>query len=240
MFDWASAYRQILVRQADLPILGFRHRGKFYAGIHAPYAQQHCWIINTFVDGLEACHFAENFFLVCCVLRDADAARRKQPAHEVTKDLKIEVPADKGVQRDLQLIFLGVAMYNHRLQLSIPKDNVDAALELFRDFLQSKSVTFTELQKVLSQRNWMCAVLPAGRTFIGLLALLRNQNAMCKKHRRTKARLRFRIGWSARKDIKWRILALENTPAQAYFEKSLPEKAIDCHVECDATEHLQK
>jgi len=136
----------------------------------------------------------------------------------------------------LQILFLGLGVDSHACVLSIPPDKVAAAITLFREFISAKRVTITDLQRVLGKQNWMCAVIPAGKTFMGrLLAFLRHQNTLRKAKRRSKRRHSFRVGKEARKDIEWWIHALESLPARAFFRETLPERDIDCHIECDAS-----
>lgn len=249
--DWASAYRQILVRPADLHLLGFQHRGNFYVdtrlpcglrsstGIHARYPKQHCWVLTTFVRGLHACHFADDLFLMPGVLSEAERAfARKKAADNLTRTLRIETRRDKKTDGERQLVFLGIHLDSHLFEMSMPQENVDAALELFRDYLRQKQVTITDVQRVFGKQNWMCAVVAAGKTFTGRsLALLRHQNAPRKKNKRAEARHHFRVGASAKKDVEWWIQALSELPARSYFEEALPERSIDFHIECDAFEH---
>lgn len=106
------------------------------AGIHARYVWQHCWILNTFVRGLQASHFADDFSLVPGTLRSAEqTAARKAEADRLTKTLRIETRADKNVDGELSLVFLWIRIDSHTLKLSLPREKVENALEVFGEFL---------------------------------------------------------------------------------------------------------
>lgn len=121
--DWKSAYRQILVRPEDLHLLGFFFEGAFYvdtrlpfglrssAGIHGRYAELLTWIYERHVEGLRACNFADDHFLVTGhSLVPAEARIRKDKADEITGDLGVEAKDEKGVDNAVIMVFVGVGI----------------------------------------------------------------------------------------------------------------------------------
>ncbi len=247
--DWKSAYRQILVRLADLELLGFHHRGKFYidtrlpfglrtsAAIHDRYARQHTELIRLVCDIERIVRFADDNLFVFEPTHD-DAVFALATADELSRRLGVDISdaPEKRVGPVTRIRFLGVMLDTIRWEASIPADKLGDILYRLRLFSVKRTCTVLELESLIGSLNWCCIVYVAGRTFLSrMIALLRLKNNKRLRNGTRKARTHLRIDASARKDIAWWIRAIETSGGRSFFLEATWSSAIDMHVACDAS-----
>ena len=81
-------------------------------------------------------------------------------------ELGFTLSSHKAVPPCQDLVFLGIRFDTVRLTLSLPRDKLSDLHIMIKSFLQKKTVSKRELQRLIGKLNWACRVVYGGRTFL--------------------------------------------------------------------------
>jgi hypothetical protein len=173
--DIKAAFRIIPVRPQDYHLLGFKWRGNYYVDKCLPMGcSSSCAIFETFSTALEwiisrqegdfaVLHILDDFLFVAYTWHSCMQILDK--FLQICQDIGVPIAPEKTMGPLTALPFAGIDLDTVAMRASIPQDKIDKALHLIHEFLQRKSVTLKQIQKLTGLLNWMCGVIVTGRAF---------------------------------------------------------------------------
>jgi hypothetical protein len=188
--DIKSAFKHIPVRTADVPLLGFQWRGKYYFELTLPFGLRSApglydrlgaaleWLMNQY-DGTELnARFVDDFLFG--VSRESDPDTAIDHFIALCAALGIQLSHDKIIRGATQCIYLGIEIDTIRQEARLPTHKLQDLCNLLRSWQQKQKATLLELQQLAGKLAWSAAVIPPGITYIQhiyrLMARLRSKH----------------------------------------------------------------
>lgn len=206
--DVEAAYKQVPVRPADWPLLGFTWKGKYYFEVTLPFGlRSSCRLWELYATALHyfierhigvdmVVHYIDDFLMV---FRTKEEAESKLAATlRMCAALRIPMAEDKN-ELAQRLVFLGIILDTLTMTAALDPRKLE---ELVRDLSVWEArdrATLKERQSLTGSLNWALQVVRAGRPF--LQRLLREQKNISS--RRLRAEVQIPLTEEERKDIRW-------------------------------------
>lgn len=218
--DVEAAYKQVPVRREDWPLLGFKWLNHWYYERVLPFglrsscrlwemyatALHHLLETVLSVEGDPQCllrviiHYVDDFLLVAPTKELAGALLAAALA--LCNMLGLPMAADKTEGPAQRLTFLGIELDSLAMEARLPADKLQSLRALLADWAIRPHASVKELQSLIGQLNFACAVVRPGRYFLrGLIAHMRQIDKVCKGRQGRNAP--FPISRSARADVFW-------------------------------------
>ena len=174
--DLKSAYRVIPIHPDDTPLLGVKWNSSVLLDKALPFGLRSApKIFSAFADALAwvtlqlgvdtQIHYLDDFFIAGppgSPLCDQSYHRFLQ----CCQMLGVPVATDKLVPPTTTLIFLGIEVDSHNLQLRLPPDKLHRIQTLISSWQGKRSCKKRELQSLLGHLNHASKVVKPGRSFL--------------------------------------------------------------------------
>ena len=173
--DVEAAYKQVPVRRADWPLLGFKWQGSYYYERVLPFGlKSSCRIWDWYAAALHyfferegvgtVIHYIDDFLFV--VKGDAQATHLRDVALSLCVQLGIPMAASKTEGPTACLTFLGIELDTLRMRARLPDERLAALQQLTLDWRSKSSATVKELQSLAGTLQFAASVVRPGRFFL--------------------------------------------------------------------------
>ena len=113
---------------------------------------------------------------------------------ETCKELGIPVAVHKCMGPTTYLVFLGILIDTHKMEISLPEENLEQLKEILAAWKDRKDCTKRELQSLIGHLQHAATVVRPGRRFIqSMISLL---HVAHKPHHHIRLNTSFRAAWS--------------------------------------------
>ena len=237
--DLARGYRQLRVDPHDWPLLGFKHRGRYYLDICPPFGlRSSAMCMQRTAEAIVYLHGIRGFYCRA-YLDDFGGA---EPTQGTAKDALTElqsVMASLGVveakhkvhEPSQVMVWLGISYDSVNMTMTIPEPKMEEVMNILQEWGAKNRATRRELQKLLGLLQFVASVAPPVRVF---------SNRMLQDLRDTPARGSHGLSLGFRKDLKFfldllprfngvRIIDKQELPYQGQIELDA------CLTGCGAT-----
>ena len=202
--DLKAAFRHVPIAPCDYWLLIFEWEGRFYVDMFLPFGLRTApRIFNLFAEALHwvfetlhewnTTHYLDDFLFVFPPGMDVTAASAEFD-HILAK-----FGLSKVVEKDSDgcvVVHLGFEFDSENMQVRLPQNKKQRALNAVNSLLASPSVTLNMLESTLGFLSHCCQVVPLGRPFLRNLFSL-----ICRSGQRSFNRIR--ISHNARNDLRW-------------------------------------
>ena len=222
--DVKDAYRIMPVHPADYHLLGIRWEGKTYVDRSLPFGLRSAhkifsaladfiaWVLHCHAIPYQL-HYLDDFlFLV-----PPSSHRGVSLVAEVSgifRMLGVPVATHKTEGPSTTLVFLGILIDTHALELRLPIEKLTRLQELIQSWSGRRSCTRRELESLLGSLSHAATVITQGRTFLrqlfSLLALDRAPHHY------------IRLNTSAKADLLWWKVFLQEWNGSSFFPSIAP------------------
>jgi hypothetical protein len=218
--DVEAAYKQVPVRREDWPLLGFKWLGHWYYERVLPFGlRSSCRLWEMYATALHhllekvltvqgdprralraIIHYVDDFLFVAPTEELARALR--DAALALCSMLGLPMAADKTEGPAQCLTFLGIELDTVAMEARLPADKLQNLQALLEDWASRSHACVKDVQSLIGQLSFACAVVRPGRYFLrGLIAHMRRIDSVCKGRQGRLAP--FPITRSARADVLW-------------------------------------
>ena len=220
--DLKSAYRMVPVHELDRPLLGIQWKGSIYTDTALPFGLRSAPLIFTAVaDGLtwamwccgveKVIHYLDDFFF-CGPVGSSACHAYLHIAIELCSLLGFPVASNKVEGPVTTITFLGLELDSVNQQVRLPQEKLRRIKTLIHQWLNHRTVSKRQLQRLLGHLHHAAAVVKPGRSFtFHLIEALKRLNRPSHKTR---------LGLEARADIAWWDLFLDKWNGVAFFKCS--------------------
>lgn len=176
--DVEAAYKQIPVRRADWPLLGFKWQGKYYYERVLPfgltsscrlwelYASALHWILRKEVDMDGMVHYVDDFLFLVRPGDETRAARCVAAVQAVCERLGIPMAPKKTEGPCFKLVFLGIQLDTDKMEASLTQARLDEIRLACGQLAESEKASAKDLQRLIGLLNFACFVIEPGRVFL--------------------------------------------------------------------------
>lgn len=190
--DVEEAYRQLPVRPADYPLLGFRWKEQFYFDKRLPMGcRSSCRTFQMFSDILaDVTRQIRPTGTILNLLDDylfigrpgtSDAFALQSAFELICQTIRLPLKASKSVKPTSCLTFLGLELDSDHMQVRLPEDKRLKFLEKLRKFRVTTAPAIDEWRSLAGSLSYAVVAIPTGRAF---LRRLFQAFAGQEKHRR--------------------------------------------------------
>jgi hypothetical protein len=238
--DWQSAYKQICVAPADWELCGFVVDGGFYMDTRLPfgarsspaifcrYSGQFQWVLRNQFGVRWTCHYADDHLLVAQESGGQSATSVAHRFDAAASELGVTIKPEKRLGPATTMMYLGIELDSVAMQARLSDERLQRTLVAVRRMAVRERASVREVQSLLGVLNFVCRVVPAGRSFLSrMIAALRSAVAR---------RLPMVVLESAFKlDLRWwmRFLAVFNG-VSLFLEVGWTDAEV-FRVQCDAS-----
>jgi Reverse transcriptase (RNA-dependent DNA polymerase) len=202
--DLKAAFRHIPINPCDYWLLVFEWDGKYYVDMFLPFGLRTApRIFNLFAEALHwvfetlyewnCTHYLDDFLFVFPPHTDSSAVSAQ------FDEVLNEFGFSKAPEKDLTgcvVVHLGFEFDSNLMQVRLPPNKKQRALDAILNLLSSSTVTLSALESTLGFLSHCCQVVPLGRPF------LRNMfSQICRNP--THPQRRIRLDSSSRQDLRW-------------------------------------
>ena len=203
--DIKHAYRLLPVRPEDWPLLVYFWDGHYCVDLKLPFggrssasiftdfADLVCWIINNKYD-LVVIHYSDDYLLISPAILEL-AIKQKETTLAIFRYLNIPVAEDKLIGPSTSLPYLGIEIDTVAMRLAVPKDKLEATLELLPKWQGRRTATKQQLLSLIGKLHHISLVVRPGRLFLRRLIDLSCTVKELNHH--------INLNIEARKDIQW-------------------------------------
>ena len=203
--DIKHAYRLLPVRPEDWPLLVYFWDGHYCVDLKLPFggrssasiftdfADLVCWIINNKYD-LVVIHYSDDYLLISPAILVL-ATKQKETMLAIFRYLNIPVADDKLIGPSTSLPYLGIEIDTVAMRLAVPKDKLEATLELLPKWQGRRTATKQQLLSLIGKLQHISLVVRPGRLFLRRLIDLSCTVKELNHH--------INLNVEARKDIQW-------------------------------------
>ena len=235
--DIKHAYRLLPVRPEDWPLLVYCWEGQFCVDLKLPFggrssasiftdfADLVCWIINNKYD-LLAIHYSDDYLLISPALFYL-ALQQKQTMLEVFRFLNIPVAEDKLLGPANALPYLGIDIDTVAMTAAVPRDKLDAILNLLPKWNNRRTATKQQLLSLIGKLSHVALVVRPGRLFLRRLIDL--SCTVKENHHHVN------LNMEARKDVQWWLTWLPTWNATSLIPQSKAILSSDLRLFTDAS-----
>jgi len=220
--DLKSAFRHIPIDPCDYWLLLFEWQGKFYVDMFLPFGLRTApRIFNLFAEALHwifdtlhewnVTHYLDDFLFV--FPPGTDLSPYSLQFDQVLSSFGLS----KAVEKDSNgcvVIHLGFEFNSNTMEVTLPPNKKQRAVDAVNFLLSSSSVSFSVLQNTLGFLSHCCQVVPLGRPFLRNLFSLLNYGNLLSRGRR------IRISRAAKIDLQWWQRFLSSWVAIAMIQPS--------------------
>ena len=219
--DLKSAYRMVPVHELDRPLLGIQWKGSVYIDRALPFGLCSAPLIFTAIgDGLtwamwccgieNAIHYLDDFF---CGREGLPMCHTYlHTAIELCNMLGFPVAQNKVEGPVTTITFLGLELDSVNQQVRLPQPKLCRIKNMIRKWLNHRTVSKRQLQRLLGHLHHAAAVVKPGRSFtFHLIQAMKRLNRPSHKTR---------LGPEAQADIAWWDLFLDQWNGVAFFSDS--------------------
>ena len=202
--DVKSAFKHVPVSPADVPLLGFQWRGKYYFEVTLPFGLRSApglydslgaaveWIMNQNSGAHLTTRFVDDFLFGSP--SDSDPEASITHFLELCATLGIQIARDKITRGVTTCIYLGVEIDTVRQEARLPADKLIALGQYLSTWLHKSKATLHDLQQLGGKLAWSSAVVPPGRTYTQHIYALMSKLRHRHHHIRIPAAVRDDIG----------------------------------------------
>jgi hypothetical protein len=203
--DLKSAFRHIPVSPCDYWLLLFEWNGQFFVDIFLPFGLRTApRIFNLFAEALHwvfetlfewnVTHYLDDFLFVFPPNADVNLVSNQFDS------VLTEFGLTKAIEKDSEgsvVVHLGFEFDTQNMQVRLPSNKKQRAIDAVDTLLSSRTVTYTMLETTLGFLSHCCQVVPLGRPFLRNLF-----SQLCRKssHRHTR---QLRLTSNSRHDLRW-------------------------------------
>jgi len=226
--DLSDAYRHILVRRADWPLLGFTwpifiqgelHTG-YFMDMYLPFgARSSPALFLRFADALafvmkdRGCdtvwHYLDDFFTCGPTSPNPRCAENLDVMLRTCTDLNFTVNPKKTTQPTTCLTLLGIELDSVQGLSRIDDERLREILDLVRQWATRSRCTKRQLQSLLGKLNFVCNVCRPGRTFLSRMIALLSKARHPRHH--------LRLTKAFKMDLKWWSTFLPEWNGKSFF-----------------------
>lgn len=180
--DIARAYRNFALDPYDWPLTCVSHMGSYYIDVRMPFGSRlsslHMQRVALFLQralrALEviALIYLDDVLLICPPNQDPDKVFLT--ARQLVRKVGLPIAWDKLVSPCKAIRFLGIIIDCMNKEIRIPRDKIDAFIQLARETRVKRFVYRKELQSIAGHINHLGKAVCAARLFMNrILGLLR-------------------------------------------------------------------
>lgn len=203
--DLKAAFRHMTMHPCDYWLLIFEWEGRFYVDMFLPFGLRTApQIFNLFAGALHwvfktvyewnCTHYLDDFLFVFPAATDTASISSEFDATLA----KFGLP--KAVEKDAEgctIVHLGFEFDSERMQVRLPQNKKQRAIDAVDSLLSSRSVTVTDLESTLGFLSHCCQVVPLGRPFLRNLF-----SSICRSNNLRSFR-RICLSRAAHVDLRW-------------------------------------
>ena len=206
--DFESTFHHIRISPLDSPLLGFHWKGKFYSECFLPFGLRTApYLINIFVEVFHWCleaefrkqnlaasviHYLDDFFLV--LPPTAMSKTYTRTFANLCSEAGLSIKDSKSEER-VRASFTGIELDTRSMTIRLPTNKLRKAQTIVQTPLQGDSLTLLDFQRITGYLNFVCTVVPLGRTILRRLYNMELHFPPGNRHQRR------RISTEARKDL---------------------------------------
>jgi len=172
--DLKAAFRHIPINPCDYWLLLFEWNGQFFVDMFLPFglrtaprifnlfAEALHWIFETLYEW-NVTHYLNDFLFMFPPNTDITAISTQ------FDDILVEFGLTKAIEKDSDgsvVVHLGFEFDSEHMQVHLPPNKKQRALDTVNALLSSSTVTHTMLETTLSFLSHCCQVVPLGRPFL--------------------------------------------------------------------------
>lgn len=176
--DLSRAYRQLYIDPGDYHYMGFRWRQKLFIDIAFPFgirsAAFNCQRTTDAVRFLykklynrDLVNYLDDFG--SAQLADEAEEAYQQLIHLIQDILGLDLGLDKCVSPATVMVFLGILLNTVLMEMSIPTEKINAALQELRKCLSYTCMTKRAIQSLLGKLLHIASCVRPGRIFVSRL-----------------------------------------------------------------------
>ena len=203
--DLKAAFRHVPINPCDYWLLLFEWNGQFFVDMFLPFGLRTApRIFNLFAEALHwifetlhewnVTHYLDDFLFVFPPNTDITAISA-QFDHVLA-----EFGLTKASEKDSDgcvVVHLGFEFDSENMQVRLPPNKKQRALDAVNILLSSSTVTYTMLETTLGFLSHCCQVIPLGRPFLRNLF-----SQICRSNSRSHL-LRFPLTHDSKNDLRW-------------------------------------
>lgn len=244
--DLADAFKQILVRPQDWPLLGLtldqtskdgeKYTSYFVQTVLVFGLRSAPFLFNKYADALEhamtvnkvkhVCHFLDDY-----ITWDSNRTNCMQNVHNMIHTCDIlgfEVQPQKIVAPSTCVEVLGIVIDTVKQELRISEERLSAVLSELNTWKYKKSSTKRKLLSLIGKLVFVSTVVRCGRTFTRRLIQLSKTVNFLHHH--------VRINKAARMDIEWWVEYLPTWNGVGYFPESHWTSNLEMNLWSDSSD----
>ncbi len=235
--DIVDAFKLVPVRKELWHLYGFKWKDSYYFSVRLPFGSRSSpkifdalstaivWIAKHNYGIPWLFHLLDDFLAICPPFSNADQTMASLLL--VFDRLKVPISPAKTEGPSLSLIWLGLLINTHTMQMLLPSDKKKRIIEILQQFLSVRSCSKRELLSLLGHLNFACRVIPAGRSFISRLI-----QCSCSK---PNLEDRVYLDYESTRDIDMWFSLLSNWNGISMFLENDAQTAESLHLETDAS-----
>ena len=231
--DLKDAYRIVPVHPHDHHLLAISWEGAFYIDRCLPFGLRSAPKVFTAVaDTLAWClhcegvgyvmHYLDDFLLIGSP-RSGEASTALEIATRTFQSIGVPVASDKTEGPSTCIVYLGIVIDTMSLQLRLPEPKLQRVQLLLQEWLDKRSCTRRELERLLGHLSHAATIIHPGRIFLRQLFNLLPQARRPFHH--------VRLNRQARADLRWWQHFLQAWNGIAFF----PAMEVSVHIYSDAS-----
>ena len=205
--DVANAYRIVPVHPDDRWLLGMKWQGEVYVDSTLPFGLRSApKIFTAIADGLQwilqqqgSCdllHYLDDFLFM-----GAPGTKRCQETLNLAQDtcnrLGVPLAYHKLEGPATQLVFLGIVLDTHKLELRLPEEKLARLAETITQWERKKSCQKKELLSLIGQLQHATRIVKQGRTFMRRMVNLASTASELTHHIRLRSSFKSDLQWWA-------------------------------------------
>jgi hypothetical protein len=203
--DLKAAFRHIPIHPCDYWLLLFEWEGKFYVDIFLPFglrtaprifnlfAEALHWVLETLYEW-NSTHYLDDFLFV--FPPNTDISSVSTQFDNVLNEFGLSKASEKD-SNGCVVVHLGFEFDSDLMQVRLPPNKKQRALDSVETLLTSSTVTLSSLESTLGFLSHCCQVVPLGRPF------LRNLFSQICRHSSRRHLQRIRVNSASRNDLRW-------------------------------------
>lgn len=175
--DIKSAFRLLPIHPLDYPLLGFKIGHQYYYDKCLPMGCSiSCALFEKFSRLLHwiVCHLS-GFDTIVHYIDDFaflgppgtfQSHKLLETFTSVCQQVGVPIAHDKTVFPSTKITFLGLQIDSVALEIQVPLNKLQLALQKLRFIANQKKVTLQSMQSLIGSLNFLCRAIPPGRAFL--------------------------------------------------------------------------
>ena len=175
--DISMAYRQLRCARDSLHLLGFTWKDRFFfdkclvmgASISCAkfedFSRAIQWILTSKLSVKHMSHILDDFMFFGPP-GSPECLNSLNAFLLLTESIGLPIKQEKTVLPSTCVELHGINFDSEKMEMSLPKDKVDRALQQIEDMYKKRKVTLLQAQQIHGLLNFACRAVPPGRTFL--------------------------------------------------------------------------